>query len=814
MPTLPDRFTRAPFWLVTILAGFTVLATVYSLVTPLFEASDELWHYPMVKYVADHHFGLPVQRPGQTDTEAPWRQEGSQPPLYYLIGAAATFWIDTSDLPDIRRFNPHANIGEVWPDGNANMVVHNAGRESFPWSGTVLAMHIVRLISILMGLGTIYTAYLLGRELFPAAPVIALGAAAFTAFSPMFVFVSAVINNDNLSTLLASVLLLLVVRLIRNADHPPTPRFYAQLGLVAGAGMLAKFQIGFMLPLIALALLIVSIRARDWRPVVMGGIISGGLTILIAGWWYARNYDLYGDATGINVFLDIVGRRAVPADLRQLWTERETFMMSFWGFFGGLNVPMEDSVYTLFNLIAGLSLLGLVYGLIRFLLGGANLSRRSVSSLVRRRRVGPTLPPDGGVPSPSEMERGRVAREASLTRQGDREYTRVLYLARLFALIWPVVVFVSLISWTRQTWASQGRLWFSAIAALNVWLAAGIADWSPGHRPGRVFGVIAAAVVFVGVATTAPFMTIRPAYRLDRNATWSGDTLEVGGYLPVCFREPGSDRDALCMAAQPVAGALLPGDFVRLSPAMTVKGPITRDWSIFVHLVSEDGIIEAQRDVYPGGGLIATSETESGESWNNRIAVRIPKGIYTPQRLDVYIGFYHLPTGERMTMMGTTSRIDQEQNRFYLGQIRLETPPGSVPNPVSVNFGGELSLLGYEVSDRSLPPGQATNITLYWEARHALDTEYVVSIQIIDPDRLSKAAQDDHPPTPPVTQPGEPVSETRELSIATDAAPGRYRLMVRVYPPGDPAHPLRIRTEAGGQSEDFVWLSWIQVEGP
>ena len=208
MPTLPNRFTRESFWLALILAGFTVLATVYSLVTPLFEASDELWHYPMVKYVADHDFGLPVQRPGQTDAEAPWRQEGSQPPLYYMLGAAATFWIDTSDLPDIRRINPHANIGEIWPDGNANMVVHTSNRESFPWSGTVLAMHIVRFLSILMGLGTVYVTYLLGRELFPNTPVIALAAAAFTAFNPMFLFISAVINNDNLSTLLASVLLL------------------------------------------------------------------------------------------------------------------------------------------------------------------------------------------------------------------------------------------------------------------------------------------------------------------------------------------------------------------------------------------------------------------------------------------------------------------------------------------------------------------------------------------------------------------------------------------------------------------------------
>ncbi len=281
--------------LAVLLAAFILLAAIYSIVTPVFEASDELWHYPMVKYVADHGFGLPVQDPAQ---QTAWRQEGGQPPLYYLIGAAATFWIDTSDLDEVRRINPHADIGVVVPDGNANMVVHNADREDFPWHGTVLAIHIVRFLSILMGAGTVYLTYLLADELFPKRPMIALGAAAFVAFNPMFLFVSAVINNDNLSTLLATLILWMLVRLLKMRDQRPSIRFTILLGIAAGAGMLAKFQIGFLLPLVALALIVIAVRQRDWRPVVIGGLISGGLTVLIAGWWYWRNYDLYGDATG------------------------------------------------------------------------------------------------------------------------------------------------------------------------------------------------------------------------------------------------------------------------------------------------------------------------------------------------------------------------------------------------------------------------------------------------------------------------------------------------------------------------------------
>ena len=147
--------------LYTILAAYLVLATLYSAVTPIFEASDELWHYPMVQYLSTHGLALPVQDPAVTTA---WRQEGSQPPLYYLVAAAITSPIDTSDMDAIRQQNPHADIGVIRPDGNTNMIVHRANLEAFPWRGTALAVHIARLFSVALGLGTVIVTFRLGRE--------------------------------------------------------------------------------------------------------------------------------------------------------------------------------------------------------------------------------------------------------------------------------------------------------------------------------------------------------------------------------------------------------------------------------------------------------------------------------------------------------------------------------------------------------------------------------------------------------------------------------------------------------------------------
>ncbi|MBN1564724.1 MAG: hypothetical protein JXA10_12835, partial [Anaerolineae bacterium] len=249
-------------------------------------------------------------------------------------------------------------------------------------------------------------------------------------------------------------------------------------------------------------------------------------------------------------------------------------------------------------------------------------------------------------------------------------------------------------------------------------------------------------------------------------------------------------------------------------PAIRLASATTRNWSIFIHLINEDGIIEAQRDLYPGGGLLATAETDPGESWSNPIAVKLPQGLYTPQMLSVYLGFYDHPTNERMLPVGETADLDHD--RVLIGQIRFDTPAGDIPNPVDVNFDDTMTLRGYTITDRSLAPGDSTAITLYWSAQHESLDNYVISLQIIDAATLIKAAQDDNTPTPSTGTwtPGATVTDTRTLTIAPDAAPGRYRLLVRVYPytDGVAGSPLRIRSSAGGQSEDFVWLSWMQVE--
>ncbi len=738
-------------WLYAILAAYVVLASVYSVVTPIFEASDELWHYPMVQYLATHGLQLPPQTPG---VETAWRQEGSQPPLYYLIAAAITTPIDTSDMNVIRRQNPHADIGVILPDGNINMIVHHPDLEAFPWRGTVLAVHIARFFSILLGLGTVIVTYALGRELFPRRPEVALGAAALNAFLPMFLFISGSVNNDNLSNLTGNLLLLLIIWLLK-ADHLPRYRLYLLIGVAAGAGLLAKLNIGFLIPLVALTLLIVSLRFRNWRPLIIGGLITGGLTILIAGWWYLRNAQLYADPTGLNTFLEIVGRRALTANTAQLWAERNSFTQAFWGFFGGVNVKLPNTIYLIFNIISGVGIIGAV-GLMVY----------------RIMRVG--------------------------------KHNRALtWLPHIFTLLWILITFVSYLRWTAETWASQGRLIFVALSAILVWIVVGLTWWMPSRIRPLLIGAVTA--FFFAVALITPFAVIAPAYALPASA-------ELGTTL-AAFTASDSLNVLDLIDAQVVTKTVQPEDYVFVETDWQVVAQLRNDWSMFIHLVTSGGVIIGQRDIYPGGGTLATSDLSAGTAWRNPVAVYVPPAAYAPETLTVEVGWYDIVTGERLTLANGTET-------YTIGTVQLQPRASdfNLPNPLSIDFGGKIELVGYSLSNLTPQAGETVELALDWRALQPISEDYIVFAHILDPQTTHIYAGSDAMPAnwnaPTSTwQVGTIVEDQHTLDVDADTPPGIYEVEIGLYlNPGDGTFPrLRVITADGGMADDYTYLSRVRV---
>ena len=756
-----------------ILATFIALGLVYILVTPIFESPDEIYHYFFIKYLADGK-GLPVQ-----SSEGPglWEQEGSQPPLYYLMGALATFWIDTSDAEDLLWRNPQANIGTPLDPGNKNVIVHTQ-RESFPYRGATLAVHFVRLLSVLLGAGTVFLTYKLALEIFPDHEHLALGAAAINAFIPQFLFINGSVNNDNLVTFLSSLALLLLMRNIQypisNTHRILDIRYWVLLGFVLGLACLSKLSGLGLLILTAIILIVEAYRRRSPRPLV-GGVIILALVMVVAGWWYARNWTLYGDPTGLNMMLEVVGRGSPPSSLPELWGEFRGLRMSFWALFGWFSILVAPAAYAILDVVSLLALVGLAIWFVR---------RRwlPVSKYDNESKgfneFGPT---DSVNPLNSLSYWAR-----NLFSHTQREDYRFALEPLMVLILWPAIVFLGLVRWTWTTPGTQGRLLFPAISALCILLMLGLSQLVPGRYTKTLVTVISLAM-FV-FAALCPFLYIGPAYArppiispdeippgvIQLNADLEGKIQLLGYRL---------DREKACTEH---SRSIKPGETLGITFYWQGLVEMREDYYLFIHLLGRGGELVGHEDSYHGWGSYPTSLWKPGEIVADTYRLPISEDALTPSLIRVDVGLYNPTTKQGMTI------FDQEGQPIGSGIVigQLKMPPRkhqefAIDNRLDFNLANKVALIGYKVDKAELGPGEQIHLTLYWRAGREMGADYTVFTHLIDEEGNiwgqmdSQPVEGDYPTS--FWDIGEVIEDEYILAIREDAPAGAYRLEVGMY---------------------------------
>ena len=184
---------RQRLLLALILLCYLAVTLGYGVINPLFEAPDEHWHFFTAAAIADTGRLPRVEEP----PDAFLGQEAAQPPLYYLLGAALIAPLDLGGARQALWENPFAWIGNAAALANVNRMVHTPA-EAWPWAGHVLAAHVLRVFSTLLGLGTLLCIYAAARLLWPQAHTRPLLAVALVAFLPQFNFLHAAVTNDAL----------------------------------------------------------------------------------------------------------------------------------------------------------------------------------------------------------------------------------------------------------------------------------------------------------------------------------------------------------------------------------------------------------------------------------------------------------------------------------------------------------------------------------------------------------------------------------------------------------------------------------------
>ena len=432
------------FGLALILLVFVALAACLSLLIPLGEAPDELPHFTVTRYI-----GLHGELPATAD-----EHEAFQPPLYYLLGALLVRFIDTRDF--VVKVN--ADYDPVAPDAPKALLLHTRA-EAFPYQGWALAWHLMRALSIVMGAVTLAAIYATAQQL-TGNPSSALLSAALLGFLPGFIFMSAVVNNDNLSAMLAA---LLCWRMAKLLMHPPAlhaRREFLWLGLLLGLGLLSKTSMLAFVATLFVALLAAA-RLQRWtlRDWLRANLIVFGVAGLVGGWYFVRNEWLYGDALAWPLVLGANALRTQALSLSDWFQALRGVYASFW--LAWIGIRLDEAAYW----VAGVFVLLAIVGAARSVVHQRVVWRRSAAGVV------------------------------------------LLILALHF-----LIISLSWARWTQTVLGTeQARLFYPGLAAMILFLALGLRALHP-RLPLALAGVLLVLAVLTPLRYVAP--TYAPAPRV------------------------------------------------------------------------------------------------------------------------------------------------------------------------------------------------------------------------------------------------------------------------------------------------------------
>lgn len=760
--------------LALILLAHTILGVIYSVAVPPWEAHDEIGHYYFAQYLATEG-RLPP--PGTRVIDH--NDESHQPPLYYILVALATGWIDTSD--DLHPvLNPYSAL--MGGDAGVNMAIHNPSAEGFPYRGTILALHVARLVSVglsTLGLGATYG---IGRRLFPTRPELALGATAFNALLPQYLFIGSVVTNDIMITTSASWFFLFLIRVLRGQ---PAQSELAQaadwlgMGLSLGAALLSKNNGLALLPVAIVGAgiaLVQMIRVRGLHRRLLIGVSAAGVGLLaLTGWWYRHNMLTYGGLFGqyqdkADIMIEFLGQPLMH--LEHLPWERLPNMLrygflTFWASFGWGNVALVDGVYLAAGLFCVVGIAGMQYLLIR--------------------------------------DRGRRL-EVSLLG---------------FAIL-SFIAALAYLNLERGSSYLRGRLCLPIITPVSLLLVIGWAGLHSSHRARWVTGSIT-AVMGVG-ALIVPFLVIIPTYARPPQLT-ARQIQDIPYPLDITFSEGDATESAIRLIGYELSQwRVRDGDTLPVTLYWQALRGMEENYTLAVKIIGDQGEIYGARHLFPGRGNFATSLWKEGDSFRETYQVPIvaPHTTRTLAHVSVSLYLRNNPERSRYRRSLLLARYagGTPGGSVLFGRIKIAgTPlPITPTHKVSFRLGDSILLMGYDLSKTRYLSGTDVVLVLYWEAQDRVVGDYTVFIHLVDVDGRI-VSQGDAPPKggsypTGLWEGGEAIVDNHLMHLPRELPSGEYKILAGFYSP-DTLVRLPVWTSSGERLEsDTIGISRIQVNHP
>lgn len=744
----------APRWLIALLLGLHLcLGVLYSVIVPAWEAHDEWAHYKYAEYLAKYRT-LPAGDAPLTDLFG--YDQSTQPPLYYILAAVPIALVNpTDDAAPVP--NPYAGTGTG--QTGVNMAVHDWEAERFPYRGTYLALHLARLVSVLISTAGVWVVYRLTRALFPREPAIIGLSTAIAAFLPQYLFIGAVVTNDILIAVLGALVIYYACLLV--VEDITIPRLLG-LGISLALALLTKYTALGLLPLAILALLVALgrlLRRRALRRGLLALCVPLLSVPVVAGWWYLRNLRQYGylvsrDADVLTQFWQALrGTEPLPhVTVQQVASALWYGFQTFWASFGWGNVGLPEQAYIPLAVLVVLAVC-------------------SAAVYFFRRQT------------PNRLRAAVLLLGFGCFSLGFLLFFRELIKGE------PIL---------------RGRMMLPALPAISVLLALGLLWWWPARLRHIAAGVLGTGLLAFALAL--PFAVIAPAYAAPAQGAPPALPPEA---QPISVRF----GDLAELYAYQVWPAAVPkGHAVGVTLYWKVLGTTSENYTLGVYALGAEDQPYGQVLLYPGRGNYATSLWKPGQYFREVVWVPIVSDRPAPCLGKIAVAlFLDRPAPAYLPVTDASGAGLGYSAIFGRYKIAPAEPAAEPLQPAQARFSDEIALLGVEMP-ASAVPGTRLELLLRFQALRRPDADYILFVHFLDEQGQWLAGVDGPPllgyyPTG-IWDAGEVIVEPRTIVLPARLPAGRYRIGIGWYRP-DTMERLKVTDAQGGPLPDDVWPAGV-----
>jgi hypothetical protein len=262
------------------------------------------------------------------------------------------------------------------------------------------------------------------------------------------------------------------------------------------------------------------------------------------------------------------------------------------------------------------------------------------------------------------------------------------------------------------------------------------------------------------------------------------------------------------------------GEDLHLVLYWQAQQPLQKQYSVFAHLDAPPNYITraGSDNLNPGG--IPTSRWAPALYTRDEHTIPIPADL-PPVEYLLQVGLYDKVTKERLPILS-------EEGQAAGDSIPLQTVHVLKAKPINVRrlphrdgslLGGKIELLGYDLKEGAIQPGEVLELTLYWQAREEIGKSYIVLTHLLDGEGNIQGQQDNIPvegmyPTSSWLA-GQVVEDKRHVPIRATAPAGEYRIAVGMYQLDSLDRLEAVDAEGSPWPEDQIVLDTrVKVESP